>query len=105
MVGGEPPKNQNRRSSMLGLLDANVNTPAGEETAMESSVISRHWPTCSDRTRVTVDGVAEGTLRGIIRELADLRTQMTLEGTVDAKVVRAMEALREAEEAQRTPEG
>jgi hypothetical protein len=90
---------------MLGLLDAAPNTPAEEETAMDTSVISRHWPARPDCIRLPAEGVAEGTLRGIIRELRDLRTQLTRESTVDAKVVKAIEVLDEAREAQRTVEG
>jgi hypothetical protein len=90
---------------MLALLDAALNTPAGEETAMESSVISRHWPARPERICLTSEGGTEGTLRGIIRELRDLRTQLTLERSVDAKVVTALEALRDAEETQRTAGG
>jgi hypothetical protein len=68
---------------------------------MESSVISRHWPASCDRIRPDAGDAAEGMLRGVIRELRDLRTQLNLGSAVDVKVVSAIEALCEAEETQR----
>ncbi len=87
---------------LVGVVDPHTDAPAAEEMAMESSVISRHWPACSDRIRLTVDDVTEGRLRGIIRDLRDLRTHRALTRTVDAKLVSALDTLCEAEEAQRT---
>jgi len=67
--------------------------------AMESSVISRHWPaSCED---IRPNGAIEGALRRAIRDLGELRTRARLTATADIRILSAIDALREAEEAER----
>lgn len=90
-------RKEDAMTRIFGPGDSPVDTSAAEATPTDESVVSRHWPACSGRTGVIVEGVASDRLRGIIRDLCDLRIQVTLGRTADAKVLGAITALRAAE--------